>query len=109
VYTATRTPLNDRPELTLIADNDGDFARFFEVDIDAAGHVVFEAELSSGERGIFTGPDAEADKIVAVGDELNGELVTEVELGQMNDACQLSFATVSESGRRMWRAERRAR
>ncbi|MEY2933593.1 MAG: hypothetical protein RL033_4342 [Pseudomonadota bacterium] len=105
VYTATATPLSDRPELTLVADNSDAFASFGSVDIDAEGRVVFEAVLASGERGIFSGPDAEQDKIVAVGDELNGEVVTEVQLGQLNDACQLSFATVSASGRRVWRAE----
>jgi hypothetical protein len=42
---------------------------------------------------------------VAVGDELDGEVVTEVQLGQLNDACQLSFATNGASGRRVWRAD----
>jgi hypothetical protein len=104
VYTALRTPLGERPELTLVAGNGGAFASFGEVDIDGAGRVVFEAELTAGGRGIFRGPDVARDKIVAEGDELGGELVTEVQLGELNDACQLSFATVSASGRRVWRA-----
>lgn len=107
VYTASPTPLSARPELTLIADNGGSFASFGEVDMDSAGRVVFEAELAAGGRGIFQGPDPVRDKIVAVGDELSGEIVTEVLLGQLNDSCQLSFATVSASGRRVWRARLR--
>jgi hypothetical protein len=105
VYTASRTPLSDLPDLALIADNSGAFASFGSVDIDAEGRVVFEAELAAGGRGIFQGPDPVADKIVAVGDELDGEVVTEVQLGQLNDACQLSFATNGASGRRVWRAD----
>lgn len=104
VYTAVRTPLSERPELTLIAGNGGTFASFGAVDIDNAGRVVFEAELAAGGRGIFRGPDAVRDKVVAVGDVLEGERVTEVQLGQVNDSCQLSLTTVSASGRRVWRA-----
>lgn len=44
-----------------------------------------------------------ADKIVATGDMLAGEVVTDVQLGHLNDACQLSLITVSSSGRRVWR------
>lgn len=103
VYTAVPTPLSDPPNLTLIVDNSGPFASFGSIDINNAGNVVFEAELDTGERGIFKGPDPVLDKIVAVGDELGGEAVTEVQLGQLNDACELSLATVSESGRSVWR------
>ncbi len=109
VYTATRTPLSELPDLTLLADNAGPFASFGSVDIDSEGRVVFEAVLDSGQRGIFMGPDPVADKIVAVGDELKGEVVSGVQLGQLNDSCQLSFATESASGRKVWRADGIAR
>jgi hypothetical protein len=103
VYIATPTPFDDPPDLTPVADTTGAFVSFGEVDIDNAGSVVFEANLAGGGRGIFKGPDPVADKIVATGDTLAGEVVTDVQLGHLNDACQLSLITVSSNGRRVWR------
>jgi len=105
VYVATPTPFNDPPDLTPVADTTGAFVSFGEVDIDNAGSVVFEAYLAGGGRGIFTGPDPVADKIVATGDTLGGEVVTDVQLGHLNDGCQLSLLTVSSNGRRVWRVD----
>jgi hypothetical protein len=103
VYTAVPTPLSDPPNLSLVTDTTGAFASFGAVDINNAGTVVFEATLDAGGRGIFRGPDAVANKIVAAGDTLGGEVITDVQLGQLNDNCQLSMATVSASGRSVWR------
>lgn len=103
VYTAVPTPYFDPPDITLLAGNSGAFASFGAVDIDNAGNVVFEATLDSGESGIFRGPDPVLDKIIMTGDSLDGELVTVVQLGQLNQSCQLSFAVQSASGRSIWR------
>jgi hypothetical protein len=103
VYTANPTPLSDPPDLTLVAAPSGGFVSFGAVDVNNAGTVVFEATLGGGQRGIFRGPDAVADKIVAAGDTLGGELVTDVQLGQLNDSCQISIAIERPSGRSVWR------
>jgi len=104
VYTAHPTPLSDPPALSLVADSTGAFASFGAVDINDAGTVVFEADLDGGGRGIYRGPDPVGDRIVAVGDELGGEVVTDIQLGQLNDECELAFAAVTASGRSVWRA-----
>lgn len=104
VYTAFPVPFTEAPGLALVVDNSGPFASFGAVDVNAAGTVVFEAELDNGLRGIFKGPDPELDAILTVGDELDGELVSDVHLGQLNDACELSIATTGPSGRSIWRA-----
>jgi hypothetical protein len=46
-----------------------------------------------------------ADKIIATGDTLGGEVVADVQLGHLNDACQLSLLKVSSNGRRVWRVD----
>jgi hypothetical protein len=104
VYAATPTPFSvELPELTPVAEIGAAYQSFGEVDINNAGTVVFEATLVNGNPGIFRGPDPVADKIVAKGDTLGGEVVSDVQLGHLNDACQLSLTTVSASGRRVWR------
>jgi hypothetical protein len=104
VYVGTGAPLSvPLPDLTLIAQVGADYADFGEVDINNAGTVVFDATLANGNRGVFDGPDPVANKIVAAGDTLGGEVVTDVVLGHLNDACELSLTTVSASGLRVWR------
>jgi hypothetical protein len=104
VYVGTGAPLSvPLPDLTPIAKVGPDYEGFGEVDIDDAGTVVFEATLANGSKGVFDGADPAADKIVAAGDTLGGEVVTGVILGRLNDACELSLTTASASGLRVWR------
>jgi hypothetical protein len=104
VYVGTGAPLSTPlPALTLVAQIGPDYEHFGEVDINNAGTVVFEATLANGNKGVFDGPDPVADKIVAAGDTLGGEVITDVVLGHLNDACELSLTTVSASGLRVWR------
>jgi hypothetical protein len=104
VYVGTGAPLSvPLPALTLIAQVGPDFEHFGEVDINNAGTVVFEATLANGNKGVFDGPDPVANKIVAAGDTLGGEVVTDVVLGHLNDACELSLTTAGASGLRVWR------
>jgi hypothetical protein len=109
VYSAAPTPYFDPASITLLADNGGPFASFGAVELDNAGNVVFEATLDNGESGIFSGPDPIADKIIVTGDSLDGELVTLVQLGQINQSCQIAFAVESAAGRSVWRASGVAR
>ena len=46
--------------------------------INDAGTVVFGARTRDGRRGIFTGPDIVADKVIATGDSLFGSIVRNV-------------------------------
>jgi hypothetical protein len=62
-----------------------------------------DANWATSSEESTRGADPVADKIVATGDMLAGEVVTDVQLGHLNDACQLSLITVSSSGRRVWR------
>lgn len=104
VYVGTGAPLSvPLPDLTPIALVGPAYEGFGEVDIDNAGTVVFEATLANGSKGVFSGADHVADKIVAAGDTLGGEVVTDVVLGHLNDACELSLTTASASGLRVWR------
>jgi hypothetical protein len=104
VYVGTGAPLSvPLPDLTLIAQVGSDYDLFGEVDINNAGTVVFEATLANGSKGVFDGPDPVANKIVAAGDTLGGEVITDVVLGHLNDACELSLTTAGASGLRVWR------
>jgi hypothetical protein len=105
VYVATPTPFVDPPDLTLVADTTDGFTAFGEVAIDNAGGVAFEAILPNGDHGIFTGPDPVADKIVETGDILGGERVIDVQLGNLNNACQLSLLALTGSGFHVWRVD----
>lgn len=55
--------------------------------------VAFEAYLSGSKKGIFTGPNLTADKVIATGDSLFGSKVTNVGLFQegLNDVGQIAF------------------
>lgn len=104
VYVGTGAPHSvPLPDLTPIAQIGSDYGHFGEVDINDAGTVVFEATLANGSKGVFDGPDPVSNKIVAAGDTLDGEVITDVVLGHLNDACQVSVTTVSASGLRVWR------
>jgi hypothetical protein len=69
--------------------------------INDAGHVAFSAGLDTGSFGIFTGPDPQADKVIARGDPLFGSFVVDVAFdwqGQ-NNAGQVAFAARLLDGR----------
>ena len=63
--------------ITPIADASGPFRHFSGAGtaIDDNGNIAFWAALDNGEEGIFTGPDAVADKVIATGDTLFGQQV----------------------------------
>jgi hypothetical protein len=91
--------------LTRIADTTGSF-RDLSISspvINDNGSVVFLAELDTGGMGIFTGPDTERDRVIAIGDPLFGSTVVEFfangsRLG-FNDAGEVAFVARLADGR----------
>jgi hypothetical protein len=76
--------------------------------IDTQGDVAFTAELDAGGRGLFTGPDVLADRVIGSGDALGGSVVTDVSLCAegLNDSGQLAFTAQLADGRTaVFRAE----
>ncbi len=99
----------DGQGLKTIADTSGAFS-FFNSDpaINNKGVVAFLAELDKGGKGIFTGANPIADKVIAVGDFLNGLLVKDliiIDKG-LNDKGQVAFsALLSDGSERVFRAD----
>jgi hypothetical protein len=83
----------------LVADTGGPFSGFPRLRVNAAGALVFEAELDGGGTGIFTGPDAEADRVIGVGDELFASTVESLSLGGIDDAGRIAFEATLADGR----------
>lgn len=83
--------------LTTVADTRGPFSFFGPPSVNNNGDVAFEGELDSvafpAPEGIFTGPDAVADRVIGTGDVLNGEVVTGVRMCHdgLNDSGQIAF------------------
>jgi hypothetical protein len=85
--------------LTVIANTDGPFASFgfffglMPPALNNNGDVAFLADLDAGGSGIFVGPDAVADKVIATGDLLDGSPVADVRFCDegLNDSGQLAF------------------
>jgi hypothetical protein len=57
------------------------------------GDVAFHGTLDDGTSGIFVGPDATIDRVVAVGDTLDGATVQNLTFCEegLNDSGQLGF------------------
>lgn len=102
--------------LTTIADTTGPYASFdfnalSGLSINSTNRVAFRATLDgSGTAGIFTGPDPVADKVVAVGDTIDGKVVESIQFGRfaLNDAGEVAFfatfTSVSGGGGGVYRA-----
>jgi hypothetical protein len=91
IYTGNGGPL------TTIADTDGAFALFTFNDacINDQGSVAFIATPDAGPKGIFTGPDVVADKVIQAGDPLFGSTIgffsTLIGPHAMNDDGDIAF------------------
>jgi hypothetical protein len=84
--------------LTVAADTRGPFQSFSQnhgITPPALnnGDIAFAAELDAGGSGIFVGPKAVADRVIATGDRLDGSIVQSVGLcdESLNDSGQLAF------------------
>lgn len=91
VYRSTPTPWGEPNEFEQIANTTGPYASFGRVRINDSGLVVFEATLDAGGFGIFTGTDPVTDKVVALGDTQGDLLFSFLELGELNNAGQISL------------------
>jgi len=86
--------------LTSIADTSGPFTFFGTPSINDAGVVAFQAFISTG-AGIFSGPDPIADRVIAVGDPLDGSTVAGLAFSRegLNGAGQVAFFASLADGR----------
>jgi len=96
--------------ITSIATATGPFMEFggFGPSINDAGTVGFEARLTAGDIGLFTGADPVADKVIASGDMLFGSRVTSVRFGRfgLNNRGQFALYASTENGRQgIYRAD----
>jgi hypothetical protein len=110
VYLAT--PNGGGYDITTIADTTGAYAGFaFDalsgLSINSTNQVAFRASLDAGGFGIFTGPNPVADKVIAMGDKLDGKTVAGVNLGRfaLNDTGEIAFfITFTDSTGGVYRA-----
>jgi hypothetical protein len=81
--------------LATVVDTRGPFAffGFRPPSLNNGGDVAFHGTLDDGTSGIFVGPDATIDRVVAVGDTLDGATVQNLTFCEegLNDSGQLGF------------------
>ena len=94
---------------TIFDTSSGSFQAFGTSAINNNDNVAFTATLNGGERGIFTGADPVADKVIATGDSMFGSTVTDLNfLGRngLNNNGQIAFYVKLANGEQaIYRAE----
>ena len=94
---------SDGGPLTTVVDTNGQFGffGFRPPSINDGGQVAFQGILDDFQTtGIFVGPDAVADRVVATGDQLDGASVSSLSFCEegLNDGGELTFiATLDEA------------
>jgi hypothetical protein len=87
--------------LTVVADTSGPFESFGQIHgitppaLNNHGDIAFIVDLDRGSSGIFVGPRAVADRVIATGDTLDGATVT-----------SLGSATRASTTPASWRSRR---
>jgi hypothetical protein len=89
----------DGGALTVAADTSGPFQSFGQIHgitppaLNNTGDLAFFADLDAGGSGIFVGPKAVADRVIATGDTLDGSTVKNLTFCDegLNDSGQLAF------------------
>lgn len=98
-------PLGDSPVATLVLATSagletiattsafGPFTNFQSVSLNNHDQIAFYANMANYHDGIYTGTDLLHDKVIAVGDFLNGSTVTQLSFGPngLNDRGQIAF------------------
>jgi hypothetical protein len=86
-----------------IVDTEGAFEAFRGALIGGAGGVVRIAKPAGGNLGLFSGPDPETDKILAVGDRLLGSTVADLAANpvSVNGAGQVAIRASLTDGRQL--------
>jgi hypothetical protein len=86
--------------LTTVADTRGDFAffGFRPPSLNNEGDVAFLATLDDGTTGIFVGSDPVGDRVIAIGDTLDGAEVTGLTFCEegLSDSGELAFTATFE-------------
>ncbi len=74
-------------------DTSSPFASFRGVLLNKKGTIVFYATPRGGELGVFTGPDPQSDRLIAIGASLFGSTVVDFALNPVaiNDAGQIAI------------------
>jgi hypothetical protein len=90
--------------ITTVVDDTGAFISFgFAPAVNARGQVVFEGTTRSGLVGIFTGGNPREDRVIAIGDELDGSTVLDLSTSafrtSLNNNGQIAFTAQLEDGR----------
>jgi len=115
LFQATLRPSGDGPRvqglflsragtITTVVDDTGAFVSFgFAPAVNARGQVAFEGTTRSGLVGIFTGDNPRRDRVIAVGDELDGSTVVDLSTSafrtSLNNNGQIAFTAQLEDGR----------
>lgn len=97
IYKANPTAFDVAPDLTMIVGTDGPFDSFGRVEMDDFGNIVFEATLDNNVSGIYGGPDPLLDRIIQEGDQIDGNTVLDIRLGELNNSGQVAFITTDTS------------
>jgi len=98
-------------KLTTIADtSSGSIFKDFTSDValDQQGNVVFQADLKDGNTAIYTGSTSGLNKVIAVGDSLDGSTVSNLFVSHegLNDNGQIAFdAVLANGGQEVFRAD----
>ena len=91
----------DGTGLRKIADVAGPFSALGSPSINNSNSFVFRASLDKGGHGIFNGPDAGANKVIAEGDPLFGSTVQSVGFFRgLNDKDEIVFSYTLTDGRK---------
>jgi hypothetical protein len=90
--------------ISLVADATGRFSSFgFAPAINAHGQIAFLGTTGSGQVGLFTGDDPERDRVIAIGDRLDGSIVMELSVlsfrTALNNRGQIAFIAQLTDGR----------
>jgi len=98
-------------KLTTIADtSSGSIFKDFKSDValNQSGDVTFLADLNNGNTAIYTGSSLGLEKVIAVGDALDGSTVSNLFVSHkgLNDYGQISFdAVLANGGQEVFRAD----
>jgi hypothetical protein len=87
-----------------VADATGHFSSFgYAPAINVQGEIAFLGTTRSGKVGIFTGGDPEEDRVVAIGDDLDGSTVFDLSVLSfrtgLNNSGQIAFIAQLADGR----------
>lgn len=86
--------------ITTLADYSGPYGTFLEYDLNNEGRIAFGALLDDFTPGIYTGSNPASDKVIQVGDTLDGEMVMNLAFvrGGLNNLGQVGFWVAFDPG-----------